>query len=374
MSHPSSRQQQGCVFLLFAAVLIWCASGSSQAQDTYRLTILGPIDQLQSFVPRDVNNAGQVLGTVSARDGPRVTLWDGVTVIDLGVGQAWDINNAGAVAGSLADPAGLHHATIWTQSGPTTLHQGPESSLGLGVNDHGQVIGVVDTGLGLFEATVWQNGNAATLGPGFAQAINNLGQAVGEAGVAALWDSNGVTLLGGSFSQARDINDRGQIVGYDNNHAHLWYGSTSVQLDFLGVSSIANAINATGQSVGAFNDGLVGPRAALWNGTVGTDLNSLLRPESVAAGWSLDWADGINDSGWIVGLAHNTNQCEFGYCQRFGFLLSHSALPDQVLNITGAVPEPSTYVLMLAGLAAIGVWAQRSRVTRRRMRTDGIPA
>jgi probable HAF family extracellular repeat protein len=366
MTELRSKRRATCAVqvaaALMAAVLTWGSSNQALAQEPHRLTILGPLDEYLSFSLADINNAGQVLGTINAAEGPRVALWDGASLTDLGTGGASALNNSGQAVGTTQDATGLRHATLWDRTGPTTLSSGNTESLAFDINDRGQVVGIVVTGPGLFDATRWQDGNATTLGPGYPSSINNLGQAVGAAtGGAALWDGNGVTLLGEINSEARGINDLGQIVGYQGDHAHLWDRMRSIDLDTLGGTSVANAINNRGQSVGAFNDGIVGPRAALWNGTVGTDLNSLLRPESVAAGWLLDWADGINDNGWIIGLAHNVNDCANGDCQRFGFLLSVSDLPDQVLNITGAVPEPSTYALMLAGLGALGLWVQRRR-------------
>ncbi len=51
-------------------------------------------------------------------------------------------------------------------------------------------------------------------------------------------------------------------------------------------------------------------KATLWSGGTITDLNAYLPASLVAAGWRLYAATGINDSGQIIGNAHNfsTNQ------------------------------------------------------------------
>ena len=68
-----------------------------------------------------------------------------------------------------------------------------------------------------------------------------------------------------------------------------------------------------------------------------TDLNSLIDPLS---GWTLDVASDINDSGQIVASGcHTTYRCN-------------------VLLLT-PVPEPETYLMMLADLGLLAAKARR---------------
>jgi probable HAF family extracellular repeat protein len=366
MGNRRLKSQPGPAAALVSALLT-LACGSASAQVPYRLTILGGDATPASAV--DINNNGQVvLNTGSA------VVWDGTTFTDLGAGSPLAINNAGQVVGTTTDSLTLPRAAAWLGAGASRL-PGPvdeNNSAASDINDHGQIAGFQRVGGRFFYATTWENGGYSNLGLGIARGINNSGQIVGISidptltfGSAALWDRNGMTLLGGRDTAAVSINDRGQIVGYSASHAQLWDGARAIDLGTLsGDNSFAAAINNAGQVVGSYgfnpSSGL-DSRAALWNGTVGTDLNSLLRPESVQAGWFLTFASGINDSGTIVGSAYNRFDCADGSCVSHGFVLSISDLPDQVLAITTAVPEPSSYALMLAGLGAIGLWAQCRR-------------
>jgi probable HAF family extracellular repeat protein len=67
-----------------------------------------------------------------------------------------------------------------------------------------------------------------------------------------------------------------------------------------------------------------------------TDLNTLLLPGS---GWTLNYAEAINDAGQIVGIGTN------GLNQHHAYLLT-------------PVPEPTSFALL--GIAAAG-WLIRSR-------------
>jgi probable HAF family extracellular repeat protein len=208
-------------------------------------------------------------------------------------------------------------------------------------------------------------------GLALAQSINNLGQAVGYSrnglsgpsgrGTAEFWSSSQVVThlgsLGGNYSFAADINDAGQIVGSSylpgttNSHATLWnvgaYG-TAIDLGTLGgASSSALAMNGSGTIVGQSTTGAGSFHAALWRANAIVDLNNLLDPAAVSAGWVLSSANNINDNGVVVGQAFN------------------SLSGANVGNVLTAVPEPRTMTLMLFGmLGLLPVFKKR--------RADGI--
>ncbi len=87
--------------------------------------------------------------------------------------------------------------------------------------------------------------------------------------------------------------------------------------------------------------------ATFWDGSALIDLNNLLDPALVSAGWVLKEAAGINDHGAIVGTAINPL---LGINDGHAFLLS-------------PVPEPETYAMLLAGLGLIGMVAYRRKVS-----------
>jgi probable HAF family extracellular repeat protein len=374
--------------MLMAVVAIGVARGQAQTPSTYRFTALGTLGFWSSEAAA-VNDAGQVVGW-SIGDlalGSRAVLWDGVSLTNLGPGSASDINNAGQIAGTSGGAA-----TLWQLGGPT-LTLGQASSAGFGINDIGQVVGYTGAAQVQRRATLWSGGSAVDLGstgvpglppgvgfPGFRQvsteatAINNAGQVVGTFTdfdispfpQAMSWQ-DGVSAplpgLGGDRSLAIGVNDTGQAVGWGSlpsggSHAILWEAGRPIDLGTLGgFDSIAQDINNVGMIVGYY-DGRDGRHAALWTGMGAIDLNTLLRPETVDAGWVLAEAADINENGWIVGLAYNRfDNSPFGTSYQ-GFLLSISDLPDQVLHVP-TIPEPSTYALMLAGLGALAAIGRR---------------
>ena len=74
-----------------------------------------------------------------------------------------------------------------------------------------------------------------------------------------------------------------------------------------------------------------------------TDLNQLIDPSITSAGWYLFNAETINNDGVISGSAKNVITGEV-----MSFAL------DPIENIP-AVPEPSTYLMLLVGVGLIGV-------------------
>ncbi len=139
-----------------------------------------------------------------------------------------------------------------------------------------------------------------------ARGINNAGQVVGWAndpgnwGQAFLWDKGTMTnlgTLGGNYSGAYAINESGQIVGcaaVDTHNANpfLWENGVMTDLGVLGSwGGSARDINESCQIVGNSNYSYSDWHAFLWeNGTM-TDLGGSNRSK----------ARGINNHGLIVG-------------------------------------------------------------------------
>lgn len=119
--------------------------------------------------------------------------------------------------------------------------------------------------------------------------------------------------LGGAYSFAFGINDKGQVAGFgsttgdDFDHATLWNGTTSAtDLGTLGGTfSFGQGINNRGQVVGmSYLPGdTTGGRPTLWNGATATDLGTL--------GGKYGGAQGINDSGQVVGGTQNAENGVF---------------------------------------------------------------
>ncbi len=187
------------------------------------------------------------------------------------------INNRGLVVGEIRGTGNCHAAK--------RLFTGKIVSLGklggdkgyacqaLGVNDRGTIVGWSDD-----HAWVITGNHMRDLGDGTANAINNRGVICGAShkkacvwigGCARILDSSdhsgqpdmsAYCLRYWSFSEANDINDRGQAVG------------------------------SVGMKSAAF--------AALWQNHKQVDLNTLIKDRA----WHLNSAVGINEKGQIIGV------------------------------------------------------------------------
>jgi probable HAF family extracellular repeat protein len=281
---------------------------------------------------------------------------------------------------------------------------GTERSWGFAINDSGQVTGYASNPVDGAELSFRTSPNGLISDPGTSLggtankglAINSSGQVAGNNGHAYRTTAHGLITdpgtdfgsYGGTYSYAFGINDLGQVTGFatfPNGNFHAYRTSPTGMISDPGTDlgtlggqfSEGFAINASGQVTGdshtangenhAFRTtatGLVSdPGTDLGPGTgysinrygvvVGTsgfgaflydtqmrDLNSLIAPGS---SWVLDIAQGINDSGWIVG------EGTFNGDSSRAFLL----IP---------VPEPTSLAFTAAAL--LGGWVARRRRNR----------
>ncbi len=133
--------------------------------------------------------------------------------------------------------------------------------------------------------------------------------------------------LGGSTSEARAINDSGQIVGYAFNanqkrRAFLYTGGTLQDLgDFGGTESVAYDINNSGQIIGWAKNAAEREQAFLYNNSTLQNLGTL--------GGERSYAFGINNGGQITGSA------EINLGHNHAFLYQNNAMQD--LGVLGGI-------------------------------------
>lgn len=288
-----------------------------------------------------INDAGAIVGE-SDNNNSRAFIYangslSGLTRLagDNDRGVAHDINNNGVVVG-ISSNGVASRATMWVQGQASDLGSvdglTTTTARAWGLNDAGSAVGVSrrDAGGTVSQATLWRAGSAplnlgSLLPDSFSQAyaINEASVIVGAAvagqtasgtditqAVRWLVDGNGVSLqalgsLGRTFSEAKDINDAGQIVGSATNTAGL------------------------------------PQRAFLWQGGTMFDLNSFI---DAASGFTLATAEGINERGDIVGWGTVAG-------------VTHA-------YVLQAVPEPGALALMLAGAAGLGLITRRRKAAR----------
>jgi probable HAF family extracellular repeat protein len=240
-----------------------------------------------------------------------------------------DVNESGVIVGIAGYTAPEpDRAVLWTKDGTIRYLETPAGmeSQASAVNNLGQAAGSTTAPQSPSEAALWlTDGSLVPLGSlsggSFSNAfdLNDAGQVVGIAGAGGyfgfVWDEASgmqpLPRLDSSFTSAEAINNLGQIVGYSGSSAVLWDDGEIVALPTLegGSSAAARDINDAGQIVGESTDAADVWHAVMWereepNGSASAaeyqygggwqvvDLGSL--------GGSWTGAQGINEYGLLV--------------------------------------------------------------------------
>lgn len=366
--------------LLTLACLSVAVPMSVRAQTSYSLSVIPTPGYPSLAVPRAINNSGEIVGTYYENVAPYSTygfIYSGGVSSDLGtLGGTYTapegISDAGTVTGTSYDGSAFY-AFVWDNGSMTSLGLGSfgaTETYGRAINSAGQVAGNgwvtsidPDSEVG-FRYSGGAFGVLPNLGgayPSVAYDINESGDVVGvsDAGdggpiatAHAYVDRDGVITdlgtLGGSGSVAYAINDVGQITGtsYTDTFANLpfiWENGVMTPLGTLGSTAFnwAWGINNLGDVVGASNLESGDKHGYLFTDGTMIDLNSTLINGD---GWVFTEAFDINDNGEIIGVATLDGLS-------WGVLLSP----------VSAVPEPSSYAILVGIVAMVGAVSRRRR-------------
>ncbi|HWX19298.1 MAG TPA: HAF repeat-containing protein [Candidatus Binatia bacterium] len=327
--------------VLLTTVFIRASADSPQ----YSVTDLGTLGGTDSYASA-INNNGQIVGDSYTTNGlDHAFLYSEGRMIDLGtLGGTWSfcgaINNQGQVVGASLTSNAVTHAFLYDGATMTDLDTlNTPYSEAYSINDNGQAVGVVHTNQTGFDLAFLFSGGTmtslGTLGGPSSQgyAINNNGQIVGSAttlsnGTYVFLYSGGVMSNVGRLGLAAfayGVNNHGQIVGFcflptGANDAFFYDGEKMIDLAPPGCTlSQARGINDNGDVVGFAGTGF------LYSGGTLRNLNDL----AAGCGWDLRIPTAVNNKGQIVGVGFNPAG------QRHGFLLT--PLPSLHIEFNAAL-------------------------------------
>lgn len=288
-----------------------------------------------------INDAGLVVGAVTnSNSKSRPAIWEKSgnlwTKTELPIiagtyyalsGEAIDVNASGKVVGwSSALGTWYPHACTWQKVGGVwqVTDLGGDNALrskGYGINDNGVVVGYKEISAWANRCTIWEDGVATNIGGDISSGpwakINSAGTWIAarlsEPYHLAVWEKAGgswqpptdLGTVGGNYSEPRQINDAGQIVGLSWNAAgnpvpFLYTNEVMQDLGtFGGLEGEALGINDAGVAVGFAQLASGDPHAFIYQNGVLTDLNTQL---PAGSSWELTKAGGINNDGWIAGV------------------------------------------------------------------------
>ncbi len=380
------------LFLVLVMVLVWGLSGSA-AQ--YQVIDLGEQGSFwgELWRPLHLNDQGVVCGTAPSETNQWVAFsWrqgGGFSYVPADSGWAgWSsgINNSGVVAGTMEQlGVYLDRAFSWTANDPIYLKPYSfkmKSASAMGINEAGVIAGYAEEPMTTNSAiaVVWTDPDNTQVLPtpiprlylsdtfNLVTAINNKNQVVGYSGSGDtrrgfIWTMGDTAaqelgLLAGTVSTVpTGINDAAVVVGYSvdagyHEMAFIWQNETIAALPMIGEGSKALGLNEKKEIVGTYIKGEQS-YACLWAEGVPYNLNEL----AAEAGWVLQEAQDINESGWIVGTGTNPQGEAFhGYLlipQQGGDVLeteialapSHFNLNSNVPRITCTIWAPAGYTI-----------------------------
>src|SRR5262245_26738280 len=222
------------------------------------------------------------------------------SIVDLGPMSVAALNDSGQVAGALAG-----HAVVEVNGTITDLGTlGNASSAASDINNPGQVVGYAETAGGLRHAFLVTPEDADGNGQADRWYRDTDGNGIND----LMYD---LGTLGGPNSEARGINNLGQVVGWADtstvarsSRAFVWNSATGMRDlgTFGGSVSEASAINDRGQVVGTAYSYSFGPTPSAiqgfrWDSTSGGSLLENLYSSSTHE------AMDVNESGQVVGVS-----------------------------------------------------------------------
>jgi uncharacterized membrane protein len=350
----------GLAILSFTLAIAGCGgtakstSPATTLSARYSFTLLPPLPGGSGSQALVINSSGVTAGFSTVNGLPEATEWMNATPVDLGPGYVLAINDSGALAGLVVGTDGHNEAAHWDSGSQVSTiiptPSGFDSSLATGIDADGTVTGTAFNSFDVsqMEGFVWTAAGGLVPVPQLLESFAINGGVL--AGLAPNFNAATVSVASmtptdlGVRGDALALNSQGDVVGFTNGNTTQVFVWQKGQLTLLGTGntslSTALGINSAGVIVGYLEqpegnvrasrrDTKVGMQRIL-NPTIGGNVFAmgwtkqegfvqLANRVSSAGSWALNYADGINDSGQIVGTASHT--LGDGTVKTTGFLL-----------------------------------------------------
>lgn len=362
-----------------AAVALCLASTLAQAQSKFSITNLSYLTPQGSADWTAINNDGDLTGNVNNL----VAIYDNGSLKKLRYidgNRAGLINDSGAVtfhsypsSPGLMSRAYVHRDGVTSEITPLYDNVYRGGTYVAGINDAGTIVGsgsgtgyTCSSDPGCEFRTPWsrafmhKDGKTIDLGTldgaeqAWANGINNQGTVVGVSALKMFVYRDGA-MQGVAIDGLRTvngINDADQIIGNRRlgsgpQDSFIYDHGTVKTIGIAGAENTVLDINNAGQVLGTAESNF-GTVRTLWlySGGKTIDINTLLYEED----WKISGIVDLNDKGQILALATREGRGS-------AYVL---LTPDEAPQLLPAVPEPSTYAMLLGGLGMLA-FARRRR-------------